>query len=412
MVKNASLFLLYLLLSWPMAATCQKLKFYSVRRLPSAVNSAGEESLPLLAPGGRELYFTRSLYAGNRGGKFSGMDIWLSEASTSGWVNATNAIASKINNDGHNALVGMSGTGDMRYFVSLQPNERFTGIYVTRRTGSRWSLPEFVPVPGVDNREFLGIYVSPDFDVILLSMKGADSRGEEDLYFSIKDSAGRWSVPKNMGATLNTTGFEISPFLSADKKKLYFASNGHKGAGDADIFSSERLYNSWETWSVPVNLGKEVNSKKFDAYFSIYGDSIAYFASNRDGELADLYEVKVAKERTVLADGQHYLSRDEWDRVLGGKVSDQLSFSSGSTQLSPSTKELLFFIANKLQLQRDIFVHLVVKEEESPAKSAERLKAISETLTASGIGKERILTEQVEPAEKAGQGKIEVRLIE
>ena len=412
MVNNACLFLVYVLLSWPMVAACQKLEFHSARKLPAAVNSTGEESLPLLAPGGRELYFTRSLYAGNRGGKFSGMDVWLTHASAAGWMNSTNAFESKMNNDGHNALVGMSADGGAQYFVSLPLNQRFTGIYVTRRVRKNWTLPEFVPIPGVDNQEFLGIYVSPDFDVILLSMKGADSRGQEDLYFSVKDSSGQWSVPKNMGTTLNTTGFEISPFLSADKKKLYFASNGHKGQGDADIFSSDRLYNSWETWSVPVNLGTEVNSKKFDAYFSIYGDSIAYFASNRDSELADLYEVRVTRERTVLAAGQHYLSRDEWERVLGGKVSNQISFSRGATELTPPAKELLFFIANKLQLQRDIFIHLVVRSQESEAKSAERLKAIAEALTASGIGKERIITEQVESVEKSQQGRVEVRLIE
>ncbi|HEX8037602.1 MAG TPA: hypothetical protein VF490_00565 [Chryseosolibacter sp.] len=406
-------FWFFLLCGWScMRLTAQDVEFYALKKLPAAVNSAGEEGLPLLSPDGRALFFTRSLYAGNNGGKFSGMDVWYSQATQEGWNNSTNNLPSKINNQGHNALVGMSADGNTRYFISTSLNDRMNGIDVTKRISNYWSRPEFVPVPGIDNQRFLGIYVSPDFDVMLISMKAPDSQGEEDLYFSVKGSSGEWSAPKNMGTTLNTPGFEIAPFLSADKRRLYFASNGHKGEGDADIFYSERLYNSWETWSVPVNLGKEVNSKKFDAYFSIYGDSVAYFASNREGRLSDLYEVRVAPVRSVLASGQHYLSRDEYTRALGANVSSDLSFPAGAATLSPPQKELLFFIANKLQLKKDILIHLVVKEQENENLSSARLNAIVKYLNDAGIGKERVLVEQVEPVATAKSGRVEIRLIE
>jgi hypothetical protein len=215
-----------------------------------------------------------------------------------------------------------------------------------------------------------------------------------------------------MGTTINTKGFEISPFLSADKKRLYFTSSGHGGEGDGDIFYSERLYNSWETWSMPVNLGKAVNSKTFDAYFSIYGDSIAYFASNRDGKFADLYQVEVTPGRSVLAAGQRYLSPEEWKRELGGPVSNEMVFTSQAAALNASQKELLFYIANRLQLQKDILFHLIVKEEENKDLTQGRLKAISEHLVQSGIGENRIILEQVGPVPKSKQGKVEIRLIE
>ena len=32
----------------------------------------------MLSPDGQHLYFTRALYAGNSGGKFSGLDVWFS----------------------------------------------------------------------------------------------------------------------------------------------------------------------------------------------------------------------------------------------------------------------------------------------------------------------------------------------
>lgn len=408
MVMKIYFFLLFSAL--PLTGMAQLLEFQSAKKLPSGINSTGEEGLPILSPDGKQLFFTRALYSGNVGGRFSGHDVWYSEFSSQGWKNSNNRLPD-INNTGHNAIIGMSRDGNTRYFMNASPKEKMNGIYITKQINHYWTHPEFVPVPGIENQKFIGVFVSPDFDVMIFSMDAPDSRGNEDLYYSVKSSTGIWSVPKNMGATINTGGFEISPFLSADKKRLFFASNGHGGEGDADIFYSERLYNSWETWSLPVNLGKGVNSKKFDAYFSIYGDSIAYFASNRDGRFSDLYETKVAYGKTVLAAGQRYLSLAEWNRVIGKNVSRGLSFSSKSVALNASQRELLFFIANKLQLQKDIRFHLVVKEEETSAFTAARLNAISEYLIQSGIDAERIISEQVEPVAKSQQGIVEIRLI-
>ena len=396
----------------PLLCAGQLLEFHSIRKLPPSVNTTGEESLPLLSHDGKQLFFSRALYAGNAGGKFSGIDIWYSHASANGWRNSSNDLPGSINNEGHNVLIGMSRDGSKRYFLNTLSNEKVNGIYAVSRINNYWTRPEFVVVPGIDNENFLGVYISPDFDVMLISMKAEDSRGDEDLYFSVRSAAGQWSAPKNMGSTINTSGFEISPFLSADKKRLYFSSNGHRGEGDADIFYSDRLYNSWETWSVPVNLGKVVNSKKFDAYFSVYGDSVAYFASNRDGKFADLYEVKVSHGRSVLAPGQRYFSASEWNRELGGAVSNKLVFAPRTATLNASQQELLFYVANKLQLRKDILFHLTVKEEESPELTSARLKAINDQLVQSGIAGERIIVDQVEPPDKSNQGMVLIRLIE
>jgi hypothetical protein len=410
MVRIVSL--LFLITSAISPSTGQNLELGSLKRLPAPLNSVGEESLPLLSADGRQLFFARALYAGNSGGKFSGIDVWFSEATGDHWGSPSNTLPPDINDEGHNAIIGMSRDGNKRYFLSAKPDEKINGIYVTTRINNYWTRPEFVPVPGIDNQNFLGVYVAPDFDVMIFSMKGEDSRGEEDLYFSVKNSVGQWSAPKNMGETINSRGYEISPYLSDDKKRLYFASNGHGGQGDADIFYSERLYNSWETWSLPVNLGNLVNSKKFDAYFSIYGDSIAYFASNRDGAYADIYQVKVSRGKSVLAPGQRYLSREEWNRELGGTVSNEIIFAAKTTTLSAAQKELLFYIANKLQLQKSILFHVIAREEESPSLTTSRLKAIKDHLVQSGIGEERIIVEQVEGTAKSAQGKFEIRLIE
>lgn len=396
------------LIFYTIISFAQQFEFTNLTKLGAGVNSPAEEAMPLLSPNGKKLYFTRALSEQNEGGVYGGQDIWVSEFINGTWNKATNKLS--INNKDNNSVVGIDKTGKTLYFMDGSHGKRMNGIYMTQIQGSRLSKPELIPIPGIANLDFIGFYVSPDREVIFISMKAADSRGEEDLYYSVKDAAGSWMAPRNLGATVNSTGFEIAPFLSADKKRLYFSSNGHAGVGDADIFYSERIYESWETWSVPVNLGPVINSKKFDSYFSIWGDSIAFFSSNRDGKYADLYQVKVKEAKSILAEGQRYLSQEEWNNVIGKGVSGAFAFPHKSTVLTPAQKELLFYIMNKVMLERDYRFHLVVREEENPTTSQERLSAIQSHLKQLGLDASRIKTDQIFDVEKTQRGVVELRL--
>jgi hypothetical protein len=386
----------------------QLLEFKEAKKLSGTVNSSAEESMPLLSPDGKRLYFSRALFEQNEGGIYGGQDIWISDLVNGQWAKATNRVS--INTRDNNVVVGVSKDGKTLYFLDASHAQRLNGVYLTRLNGSKMSKRELIPIPGISNLDFIGFYVSPDRDVIFISMKAPDSIGEEDLYYTIKDADGAWTMPKSLGATVNTTGFEISPFLSADKKRLYFSSNGRSGHGDADVYYSERVYESWETWSVPVNLGPVVNSKKFDAYFSIYGDSVAFFASNRDGKYADLYTVGVGQSKTILEKGQHYLTIDEWNSVIGKSVSTDFAFPHKSTLLTAAQKELLFYIVNKVMLERDYKFHLVVREEEESDYSKERLTAIQSHLRQLGLDAGRIKVDQVFDIEKTQRGVVELRL--
>lgn len=384
----------------------QQLRFNNVRKLPSSVNTSAEEAMPLLSHDGKTLFFTRAFYPGNTGGKFSGLDIWTSDRTGHHWTPAKNSLP--FNDRDHNVVVGL-GERNL-YFTRASGWKRTPGIHVTTKNSTGFSTPELIPIPGIENYDFLSFYVSPDLDVIFLSMKADDSRGQEDIYFSVKTPDGTWSKPKNIGATVNTSGYEISPFLSPDKRRLYFSSNGHNGYGDADIFYSERMYDSWETWSVPVNLGPAVNSDKFDAYFSIYGDTIGFFTSNRDGRYADVYQVDVSTVQSILRDGQRYLAGDALARQLGPNVNRSIVFDKDRSALDAAESELLFFIVNKLMLERDVHFHLVVREENDSALTGQRLRAVSEGLRRHGIDGSRIHLDQVEPALASDRAVVEILL--
>jgi hypothetical protein len=399
-------FFVLIVLAARYTCTGQDFEFTEVQRLPGSVNSSAEEGMPMLY--NNVLYFTRVFHPENTGGEYAGLDVWTSELKNGKWTRALNSFP--FNNKNHNVVTGINQETRTLYYLDVSPAKKLQGIYFASQLNSEWSRPELIPIAGIDNLDFLGVYASPNGDVILLSMKAADSRGNEDIYYSVKDTAGTWSVPKNLGATINTTGFEISPFLSSDNRRLYFASNGHGGEGDSDIFYSERLYDSWETWSTPVNLGKQVNSKKFDAYFSLSGDSIAFFTSNRESTYSDIYSARVTQQKTILTKGQHYLNSEAWGDLVGKKVSSSISFPPEITTLTEPQQELIFYIVNKLMLEKDINFHLVVTEEEKPELTTMRLKAIYQQLTKSGIDTNRIRNEQVASIRKSDKGAIEIRL--
>jgi hypothetical protein len=379
----------------------QKLEFLKVEKLPGSVNSNGEESMPLLSPDQSKLFFIRSVYDGNTGGKYGGQDIWVSERKNNSWARASNNTA--LNGRDNDVLIGMKRDGRTLYTFRSSPSEKLEGIYFTTFVNNRWTAPAFVPIQGIENEDFIGMFVAPDYDALFLSMKASDSRGEEDLYISIKDKSGLWSMPRNLGPTINTGGFEISPFLSADKKKLFFASNGHEGLGDADIYYCERLYNSWETWSAPINLGPLVNSKKFDAYLSIYGDSIAFFVSNRDQQLSDIYRATVKVDIGLLSPGQKYLTQEEWNSVVGKNVLQKFTFERQSSMLTSGQKELIYYISKKVAGEKDVNIHILVTEEEDSELTRERVKAMYGELRQAGIDGYRIKEEQKSEFIKKGE---------
>jgi type IV pilus biogenesis protein CpaD/CtpE len=152
-----------------------------------------------------------------------------------------------------------------------------------------------------------------------------------------------------------------------------------------------------------------VNSKKFDSYFSIYGDTLAFFCSNREGQLSDIYSAKVSVKNNLLASGEEYLSQDEWNKLIGKNVGQTLTFQNKSMILTKAQKEYLYFLANKVAPNDDLKFQIVVKQEEDPETSRSRLREIYGELRQAGIDSNRIREEhRSEHVDKGETGLIEV----
>jgi len=129
--------------------------------------------------------------------------------------------------------------------------------------------------------------VSPDGAIMYFSSTAPEGLGGSDIYSS-RNVNGRWSVPENVGPNINTPGDESFPFLANDST-LYFSSNGHGTLGGLDILVS---YKKNDKFKKAINFGGPLNSRYDD--FSLVADStgrVGYLASNRPGGLGldDIY---------------------------------------------------------------------------------------------------------------------------
>ena len=255
----------------------------------TALNAAGASQLqPVPTPDGKSLYFNRTNFAGNTEGAAETGDIWLSQSPNRGriWVAPSrpssppglntpqnNAVQAVVNGPAGPALL-LRGTYD-------ESPQRDLGVALLPLNGTGRPVPlriaNFLTI-----NPATGYYLTPDAQILLLSLDRGDSEGANDLYLSRADGAGGYTAPQSLGEVVNSPGYEFAPWLAADGETLYFSSYGHQGYGSADIFVSQRLDDSWIKWSPPQNLGPRFNGPGYDAFFALGADSTAYFSSSGD----------------------------------------------------------------------------------------------------------------------------------
>jgi outer membrane protein OmpA-like peptidoglycan-associated protein len=263
--------------------------------LSPSVNSKFDEVSPKISADGKSLYFGRKFSPENLGGIQDKEDIWLStSADGKSWSKAIN-MGAPVNTPTSNNLIAISTDNNTLLFHVSE------GFAFMHRTANSWSPLENLGIKFDNESFFLEGCLSSDGKAIVFVAKLKENAfyrpniAERDIYVCQKDESGKWSSPIHTGKTINSPGDEYSPFLSADGKTLYFASNGRPGYGDVDIFMSRRLSDSWTQWSEPVNLGLGINTVGFDAYYTIpaAGD-YGYMVSNiQTLGLADIIRFKI-----------------------------------------------------------------------------------------------------------------------
>lgn len=154
-------------------------------------------------------------------------------------------------------------------------------LYFTRFRNGAWLEPRPIATNDPDSWDSTPA-LTPDGKTLYFASNRPGGYGGTDIYSAQLNRRGRWVDVRNMGPSINTPENEMFPFISEDGR-LYFASNGHPGFGNLDLFVATR-----ERGSITVeNLGQPMNSQGDDFGFYQFDLTRGFFSSNRPGGKGD-----------------------------------------------------------------------------------------------------------------------------
>lgn len=291
----------------------------NIINLGKDINSENAEYVPLISSDESILIYTSRRFREGKnemdptGKPFE--DIYISKRTSSGKWSTAVPISGEVNTPEHDACVGLSPDGQRLF--TYKSNENLIGgdIYESVQENGKWMRP--VKMSSNINNEFSiepSASLSLDGRTFYFSSNREGGYGGFDIYRVKLLPHGEWSLPKNLGPTINTPYDDDAPFIHPDGQSLYFSSKGHQNMGGFDVFKSNLI--DEEEWSKPENLGYPTNTTKDDIYFVISANERhGYYASDKEGGFGehDIYMID-------------YLEKKLRQSVVRGNVSD---FHSG-----------------------------------------------------------------------------------
>jgi len=224
------------------------------------------------------------------------LDIYVSDydAPTGGLTNES-ILGDKVNTRFNEGTVSFSPDGETMYFSgeSLDRKAGLFGkkfkkdetglstinIYSATKEGNEWGNVQTLPFNN-ENSNASGPAVSADGKRLYFASDMEGTMGKADLWYVTINEDGTYGEPVNLGKDINTEGSEMFPYISS-KNVLYFASNGHPGLGMMDIFASQM---DGDSFGSVRNVGAPINSGNDDFSYTVDEESQkGFFASNREG---------------------------------------------------------------------------------------------------------------------------------
>ncbi len=284
-----------------------------VENLGDHVNTPGDEFAPLTSPNSPNRLYFSAAREGATGGRRNDAgledlesghwcsDMFFTNQATSGWEHAT-SLSGLLNTPRHEIALSFGSKGQVLYFFrGFTP---YSGDFFADTAGRKDEYavnpPVFVSTIMPENGDRSPFFFNDT--TVLFSSRQPGGQGGFDLYITTY-SAGRWTLPQNLGPEINSPYDETAPFLARDGRTLYFSSNRLESMGGLDIFRSI-FSDETQTWPAPANLGFPVNSPGDDEYFRLAADGRSgFFSSDRLEGLGerDLYIVYFREEQQEQA---------------------------------------------------------------------------------------------------------------
>jgi outer membrane protein OmpA-like peptidoglycan-associated protein/tetratricopeptide (TPR) repeat protein len=313
-------------------------------------------------------------------------------------------ITPQIESDGNQYVSCLSFDGT-KLFLDLIDNSD-ADILVSEFKEGRWTPSKSIGKPV--NSKYFESHASLDRDgkTLYFTSNRTGGLGGMDIYTSRQSENGQWSEPVNLGVNINTPLNEESPFICADGKTLYFASQGHATIGGYDIFVSQ--LQSDKTWSEPKPLPYPINTTDDEDFFypdpENQGGYLTLYESDGFGD-GDIYHVTILPPQEPVVVPPPVVAEVVKEPVPVPEEPKEPSvkyiirpvfFGFDSYQLTDATKERLNDIVKalkdypKLNLEVRGYTDALGSYEYNQILSEKRAKTVTDYLVSLGIDAKRL----------------------
>src|SRR6218665_155018 len=236
------------------------------------------------------------------------LDLFSATVDSKGQLNNVVPFSDVINTKKHESNATFSADLKTMYFNRTSEKRIKVGdekiamikIYKAEFVDGKWANVTMLPFSS-DTYSVEHPFLTKDGKKLYFASDMPGTLGSFDLYVVDVNEDGTYSAPRNLGETINTNQREQFPYLTADGT-LYFASDGHQGNGNLDIFMSQKISDT--EFDKPLNLGSTINSEMDDFNFILDENDKGYFASNRTGD-DNLYTfVREENKQQYLVEGE------------------------------------------------------------------------------------------------------------
>lgn len=271
MKKN--IFLLIIILCSVFNAQAQIKNNPAVQISNSSFNSSDDDFPNGMTKSGGTLYITSERSGEQR--------IYIVNSENNAW-SSPQEIDDIINDAAHSGSASLTPDGQYIVFAAYKHSVEGAGrtdLYSARKELGKWTdVQNLGPIVNSDAWDATPS-LSNDGTVLFFSSDRAGGKGGTDIYMARRTREG-WTRPTPVNE-INSSSDETTPFIAADGKTLYFASNKGGGVGGHDIYVSRK---SGESFASPTNIGTPINSEYDEiAYIARVNSDQAYFASSRTG---------------------------------------------------------------------------------------------------------------------------------
>ena len=267
--------------------------------LGALVNSAAADAGVAVSKKGTSLYFNS-----NRLGGVGGNDIWVSQRDSPDdpWGLPVN-LGAVVNAPGLDASPALSRDEHWLFFQSIRPGG-LGGIDVWASYREHvhddfgWQTPVNLLLVNSASDETVGGYFANDGGrpQLYISSNRPGGQGLQDVYVSEELLDGSFNIP-SLVPELNSSLADPGAMIRFDGLEAFVYST-RPGVGATDMWVARRA-SVLDAWSTPQNLGTPLNSTLIDQRPYIAADrKTLYFASDRPGGLGglDLYVTTRGKE--------------------------------------------------------------------------------------------------------------------